>query len=175
MEIEPTVRFDDTSVAFSYKSDKELKKADFIFTLVNHPVISKIAITAAKIGLALHLPIKGLIRNTVFDHFCGGENIGQSEKTFQNLARFHVGTILDYSVEGAKTEEGFDSTTNEILLTFDKAKGNNALPFCVFKVTGMASMDLLEKVQAKDVLSEDENGAYTRVKNRVDQICAKAF
>jgi proline dehydrogenase len=175
MEFEPKVRFDDTSVAFSYKSDRDLKKADFIFTLVNHPFISKIATTAATVGLTLHLPIKGLIRSTVFDHFCGGENIEQSEKTIQNLARFHVGTILDYSVEGAKTEEGFDSTTKEILSTFDKARGNEALPFCVFKVTGMGAMDLLEKVQNKETLSDSEQAAFQRIRNRVDQLCAKAF
>jgi proline dehydrogenase len=175
MEIEPKVRFTDTSVAFSYKSDWELKKANFLFTLVNNPLISKIATTAAKIGLALHLPIKGLIRSTVFEHFCGGETIEQCEKTIKNLARFHVGTILDYSVEGAKTEEGFDATTREILLTFDKAKGNETVPFCVFKVTGMASMDLLEKVQAKQLLTDEEKAAFERVRNRVDQICSKAF
>lgn len=175
MEIEPKVRFDDTSVAFSYKSDKELRKADFLFTLVNNPFISKIATTAAKVGLALHLPIKGMIRSTVFEHFCGGETIEQSEKTIQTLKRFHVGTILDYSVEGAKTEEGFDHTTEEILLTFEKAKGNPAVPFCVFKVTGMATMDLLEKVQSGQSLSNEEQAAYARVRNRVDRICAKAF
>ncbi len=175
MEIDPKVRFEDTSVAFSYKSDRELKKADFIFTLVNHPVISKIATTAAKIGLALHLPIKGLIKSTVFEHFCGGETIEQSEKTVQSLARFHVGTILDYSVEGEDTEEAFDATTNELLLTFEKAKGNVTIPFCVFKVTGIGSMELLEKVQAKEALTEKEKEAFERVKDRVDRICNKAF
>jgi proline dehydrogenase len=175
MEIEPKVRFDNTSVAFSYKSDEELKRANFIFTLVNNPLISKIATGAAKLGLALRLPIKGLIRNTVFQHFCGGETIEESEATIKNLDRFHVGTILDYSVEGAKTEEGFDHTTNEILLTFEKAKGNRAVPFCVFKVTGMASIDLLQKVQSKEDLTQEEKEAYDRVRKRVDQICTKAF
>jgi proline dehydrogenase len=175
MEIEPKVHFDDTSVAFSYKSDSELKKANFIFTLVNHPAISKLATGAARLGLALHLPIKGLIRSSVFSHFCGGETIDQSEKTIQNLGRFHVGTILDYSVEGAETEEGFDTTTQETLHTFEKAKGNPSVPFCVFKVTGLATMDLLEKVQSKASLNEEEKAAFDRVKKRVDQICAKAF
>ena len=140
MEVEPLVHFDDTEVAFSYKTYRSLKKANFIFTLVNHPAISGLATAAVKVGLALKLPIKGLIRSTVFYHFCGGETIEKSEETIQRLAQYKVGTILDYSVEGAETEEGFDKTMAEILNTFDKAKNNPAVPFCVFKLTGMAEI-----------------------------------
>jgi len=175
METQPNVHFDDTAVAFSYKSDKDLKKANFIFTLVNHPAISRLATSAVQLGLTLRLPVKGLIKATVFDHFCGGEDIVQSEKTIKNLSNFQVGTILDYSVEGEKSEVGFDKTTDEILSTFDKAKGNKQVPFCVFKVTGMADMTLLEKVQMKIALTSDESAAFDRVKKRVDQICARAF
>jgi proline dehydrogenase len=175
MEIQSKVHFDDTAVAFSYKSDSDLKKANFIFTLVNHPIISKLATSAVQLGLNLHLPVKGLIKATVFDHFCGGEDIAQSEKTIKNLSDFQVGTILDYSVEGEKSEEGFDKTTEEILSTFDKAKGNKQVPFCVFKVTGMADMALLEKVQMKATLTTEESSAFERVKKRVDRICARAF
>ena len=174
MEVEPLVHFDDTAVAFSYKTDSNLKKANFIFTVVNHPAISSMATAAVRIGLALGLPIKGLIKSTVFYHFCGGETIEKSEETIQRLAQFKVGTILDYSVEGAETEEGFDQTTSEILKTIDKAKNNAAVPFCVFKVTGMADFSLLEKIQSKEPLSEAEKTAFERVRNRVDRICAKA-
>ena len=174
MEVEPLVHFDDTAVAFSYKTDDNLKKANFIFTVVNHPAISSMATAAVRLGLALGLPIKGLIKSTVFFHFCGGETIEKSEETIQRLAQFKVGTILDYSVEGAETEEGFDQTTSEILKTIDKAKNNQAVPFCVFKVTGMADFSLLEKIQSKETLSEAEKTAFERVRNRVDRICAKA-
>ena len=174
MEVEPLIHFDDTSVAFSYKTDSNLKKANFIFTVVNHPAISNLATAGVKICLAIGLPIKGLIRSTVFYHFCGGETIEKSEETIQRLAQFKVGTILDYSVEGAETEEGFDNTAAEILKTFDKARNNPAIPFCVFKVTGMAEFALLEKVQSKESLSEEEKSAFERIRNRVDKICKKA-
>ena len=108
MEVLPKVPFEDTAVAFSYKSDKDLKKANFIFTVVNHPAISNLATRAVKLAFGLHLPVKGIIKTTVFEHFCGGETIDQSEKTIQKLAAHQVGTILDYSVEGATTEDGFD-------------------------------------------------------------------
>src|SRR5258706_15574600 len=115
MEIDPPVKFDDTSVAFRYKSDGELKKANFIFTVVNHPFISRLATGAVKLGMTLHLPIQGLVRSTVFEHFCGGETIEKTEKTIHHLGEYNVNTILDYSVEGEKSESGFDQTMEEIL------------------------------------------------------------
>lgn len=174
MEVEPKVQFEDTGIAFSYKSDAELKKANFIFTLVNNPMVSSLATGAVKLGLFLHLPIKGLIRKTVFSHFCGGETIKQCEPIIKKLAACHVGAILDYSVEGAKTESGFDKTTAEILQTFEASKENGAIPFGVFKMTGLADTALLEKINAKQPLSPEEVAAFERVRNRVDKICAKA-
>lgn len=103
MEIEPKIHFDDTEVAFSYKSDRELKKANFIFSLVNNPFVSSIATGLAKVGLALKLPVKGLIRSTVFEHFCGGETIDQSNSTIQTLFKFNVGTIFQITQPKANT------------------------------------------------------------------------
>lgn len=174
METLPPVAFTDTEVAFSYKSDRELKKANFIFSVVNHPSISAVATGLAKLSLALHLPIKGIIRNTVFEHFCGGETAEETVKTIDKLAQFKVGAILDYSVEGEDDEPSFDKTTAEILKTFEVAKDHPSIPFCVFKVTGLGSFDLLEKVQTEVSLSADEVAAFERIKNRVDKICAKA-
>jgi proline dehydrogenase len=174
MQIQPNVHFDDTEVAFSYKSDKELRKANLIFSIVNHPTIASIATGLAKVGLALHLPVKGLIKATVFEHFCGGETINQSEQTIKTLSRFHVGTILDFSAEGAHTEEGFDRTTEEILKTIEKAKGNPDIPFTVFKSTGLVSMDLLTKVQAKETLTPEEQEAFQHFHDRVEKICTRA-
>ncbi|MCE7863260.1 MAG: proline dehydrogenase [Bacteroidetes bacterium CHB5] len=175
METDPKIRFDDTAVAFSYKSDKALKKAHFIFSLVNNPWLSSIATGLAKAGLALKLPVKGLIRTTVFEHFCGGETIDQSVNTIHTLSKYHVGAILDYSAEGAKNEEGFDHTTNEILKTLDKAKGNPAIPFTVFKSTGLVLMEVLERVQSKAALSPEQQEAFQHFRDRVEKICARAF
>lgn len=174
MQVHPNVHFDDTEVAFSYKSNKELRKANFIFSVVNNPTISGLATGLARFGLALHLPVKGLIKSTVFEHFCGGETIDQSDHTIKALSRFHVGAILDFSAEGAHTEEGFDRTTEEILKTIEKAKGNPDIPFTVFKSTGLVSIDLLAKVQADETLSADEKEAFQHFHDRVEKICTKA-
>jgi proline dehydrogenase len=175
MEIEPRVQFDDTGTAFSYKSDRQLRKANFIFTLVNNPVMSAIATRLASIALKLRVPgVRTIIRKTIFEHFCGGETIEASEKTIITLKKFNVGTILDYSVEGEKTEKGFDDTTSEILRTLEKAKGNSSVPFCVFKVTGMGDTRLLEKKHAREHLSAEEEAEFAKIYARVEQVCSKA-
>lgn len=173
MESRPAISFEDTAVAFEYKSDRELRKAHFIFSLVNHPWISALATASVRLALRLRLPIEGLIRKTVFDHFCGGESVDQAQQTIQTLQRFHVGAILDYSVEGEHTEAGFDQTTEETLQTIEKAKHSTNIPFCVFKVTGLASAEVLEKVQLRQPLSTEEQAAFERIKVRMDRICAK--
>jgi proline dehydrogenase len=169
------ISFDDTSVAFSYKSTNDLKKANFIFSLVNHPWMSALATNSLKVALKLRLPVEGLVRTTAFDHFCGGVTIEDSEKAIEKLGQFNVGTILDYSVEGEKSEFGFDQTKNELLHTIDKAASSKHIPFSVFKVTGIGSIDLLEKIQAKQKLSSEEVKAFQRLRSRVDDICNKAY
>jgi proline dehydrogenase len=176
MESDPQISFDDTSTAFSYKSDSELRKANFIFSTVNHPWISSMATGAVKMALNLRLPIEGMIRKTVFDHFVGGVSIEDSDDVIRKLGTFGVGTILDYSVEGEKSESGFELTLKELLRTIDKAKTSENIPFSVFKVTGLASAELLEKIQhSHNKLSESEKAAYDRIRERVDRICRKAY
>lgn len=175
MESSPEISFENTEVAFAYKSNAELQKANLIFSLVNHPWISAAAIACVKLGLALRLPIEGIIKKTVFYHFCGGESIDKAEQAIQVLEKFHVGAILDYSVEGGKTEEGFEATMQETLRTIEKAHTSSNIPFCVFKPTGLASASLLEKIQAKEPLTEEDKAAYNRIIKRIDRICAKGF
>lgn len=175
MELEPRISFEDTANAFSYKSDKELKKAHFIFSTVNHPWISAMAQSSVKLALNLRLPIEGIIRKTVFDHFVGGISIEDSEDVIQKLGHFGVGTILDYSVEGEESEASFDATTNEILKTIVKAGKSKFMPFSVFKVTGMGSTELLAKIQLGSKLSNDEVAAFQRVRARVEKLCSAAY
>ena len=127
-----------------------------------------------KNAFRLGLPIEGVIKRTAFDHFCGGESIAQSEDVIQLLAKYQVGTILDYSVEGEKSEPGFDLTMAEILRTIEKAHQSRNIPFCVFKVTGLASGELLEKINSKESLSAGETAAFDRVRTRVNSICEAA-
>jgi proline dehydrogenase len=174
-ESESKISFEDTSVAFLYKTDSKLRMANFIFSVVNHPWLSSLATGAVKLGLALRLPISGIIKNTVFDHFCGGESIEASQPAIDNLARHGVQTILDYSVEGEGSEESFDATVAEVIRTIEKAKSESHMPFCVFKPTGVASIALLEKIQQKKALTETEQQNFEKTTQRVDRICKSAY
>ncbi|CAN5406351.1 proline dehydrogenase family protein [soil metagenome] len=175
MEFDPLVRFEDTATAFSYKTNKELWRAHFVFRVVNNPIISKISTSAVKLAMSLRLPVKSIIKATVFEHFCGGETIEETNQTVLHLGEFNVKTILDYSVEGEKTEDGFDLVTEEVLRTFTTASQSSNIPFCVFKVTGLADSALLEKIQTGEGLSTEEISDFEKVKTRVDRICSKAF
>lgn len=175
MEQSPNISFEDTEVAFAYKSDAELRKAKFIFSVVNHPWVSSMAVSLVKIALTMRLPVEGIIKKTVFDHFCAGESVDTAEQSIQALAQFHVRAILDYSIEGEETEEGFEETTHETIRTIEKARISPDIPFCVFKPTGLASAKLLEKIQAKLPLTDDEEKALKRIEDRMDRICAKGF
>ena len=174
MQLASNISFDDTSNAFAAKSDKALKKANFLFSVVNNPIMSNISTGSVKLGLALRLPIKGIIKHTVFEHFCGGENIEDSRKTINELGEYHIGTILDYSVEGEDDEKSFDKTRDEIIRTIIEASKSDKIPFSVFKVTGLADGALLTKIQEGSALSKDDQSAFDRIRQRVDAICKKA-
>lgn len=175
MESSPKLSFEDTAVAFSYKSNAALKKAWLIFSMVNHPVMSALAVGAVKVALKLRLPVEGLIKKTAFDHFCGGVSIDNCDDEIATLESYGVGTILDYSVEGEATEAGFDQAMEETLRTIEKAKGNpRGIPFSVFKVTGLADTGLLEKIHARQSLGAADQQAFERVRNRVNRICSLA-
>ncbi len=175
MESDPNLSFDDTEVAFSYKSDAELKNANFIFSMVNHPWISAIATGAVKAAFKLNLPIEGIIKRTAFAHFCGGESIEDSRGVIEKLGAYQVGTILDYSVEGEDSEAAFDKTMNEVIRTVNNAAHSNHIPFSVFKPTGIASAALLEKIQKGVALSESEKSATENIRRRFESICSTAY
>jgi proline dehydrogenase len=170
----PKVSFEDTSIAFSSKSNLQLKKIYLIFASMNQNWLVKLGTFFIKLFLFLHFPIKKLIKITVFEQFCGGENLQECNKTIENLDKAHIGTILDYSVEGEDDEKSFDKTAKEILLTIEKANQNLAIPFAVFKVTGIGSAELLEKVQNQEELYDEEKEAFELVRKRMDMLCGRA-
>ncbi len=175
MQLASNISFDDTSIAFEAKSTKALKKANFLFSVVNNPAMSSLSTNAVRLAMTLRLPITGIVKHTIFEHFCGGETISESRLTIQTLGKYNIGTILDYSVEGEDDEKTFDQTRDEIIKTIDVAKDSPNIPFSVFKVTGLASSELLEKIQSGDKLNENEQKAFEKVKQRVNTICEAAF
>ncbi len=116
------VSFDDTQTAFSAKSDADLRRAYGLFRLISYNWLVRISPPFVNAALALHLPVKGIIRSTIFRHFCGGETIEACDGTIRSLAQFRIGTILDYSVEGKESEVDFDHGLEQTLATIRRAK-----------------------------------------------------
>jgi|ERR1043166_3879520 proline dehydrogenase len=167
--------FQDTATAFADKSDSQLREKYRLFKMLNSPLLNALGSTAARFALSLGLPVEGLIKATIFEQFCGGETIEESERTIQTLGRSHIGTILDYAIEGKSTEEDFDRTKDEIIRTIDRAKDDPNMPFAVFKVTGIAPLGTLEKLSAKKKLDAKSQAKSERIHNRVNEICEHAY
>jgi len=122
------------------------------------------------------MPIKGIIKKTIFKQFCGGESIKECEKTITTLNKYGVGTILDYSVEGKEGDDDLDSTMLEIIATIKKAGSSMAIPFSVFKPTGIAQFSILEKAnEGISNLNEKELLAYNNIEERFNTICKAAY
>ena len=169
------ISFENTKIAFANKSNHELRRANLLFRLIGNSVLTKIGTRLTTLALAMKLPIKGLIRATVYDHFCGGEDILDCESRIQALAKFNIKTILDYSVEGKQDESDFDLCLGKAVSSIERAKLDQNVPFCVIKLTGLIPFDLLEKVSAKPTLSEEESMKFLKGRNRVDIIAQNAF
>lgn len=169
------INFDDTSIAFARLSTQRLRKTYAIFALMNQNSLVKVGTFFIKFALEKGLPVKKLIKNTIFSQFCGGETIEDCQNAIDSLASAGVGTILDYSVEGEDDEFVFDATLQELLSTVHRAAQQpEKIPFAVFKVTGLISTPLLEKVQNNAALSSNEKQAFERGVQRIETLCALA-
>lgn len=166
------VSFDNTEVAFSGKSKNDLRRSYWLFKVISSPWIVSVGKALTNFALAIHFPVRWIIKPTIFKQFVGGENIEECSRTIAQLGKYHVGTILDYSVEGKESEEDFNAGAKEIIATVERAKTDPNIPFCVFKVTGLARFALLEKVSAREKLTGAEEGEWKRVWQRVEDICA---
>lgn len=167
--------FNNTEIAFKHKTNGELKQAYWLFKVIGNNFLTNVGPPIANFMLNVGLPIKGIIKATIFKQFCGGETISDCENTIEQLHRGKVGTILDYSVEGEDNETAFDFTCDEIIRTINRADGDTRIPITVFKVTGIARFALLEKLDAKQTLSPAETEEFARVKARCLRICQTAF
>jgi len=171
------VSFEDTSVAFSAKSNKNLKNTYWLFAMMNRAWLVSLGTKLLQWAFRWRVPlVKSIVKNTVFQQFCGGESITDSHKTIDLLHEYRIGTILDYSVEGEQNIESFENTTLEIIKTIKEAKlYKDKIPFSVFKVTGIIPTKLLLKKQNKETLSTKEEENWRAAVKRVENICKAAY
>ncbi len=176
MEKQLPLSFDNTAIAFEHRTDRALKKADFLFSNIGKPWLVKLGAFFTPLAFKLRLPVKGLIKNTIFQQFCGGESLQEAAQTAHTLGKFHVGVVLDYGVEAMEGEENYDHAVPEFIRAIEYAAGNPNIPFIAIKVTGFARFELLEKIHRQEPLEAAEQAEFKRVRARIQAIseaCAR--
>ena len=177
-------QFDNTANAFRYRSNADLKRAKVLFSTMGSPALTRIGMGLTKTAMGLGLPVKGLIKSTIYRQFCGGETIEEAARTAAALTPFGVGVALDYGVEGASTEEAFDAAVPEFVRAVKFAASQPAVPFIAVKVTGFARFGLLEELHERSKavtdrtpiaeISSDKVQEWQRVERRIRTICEAA-
>ncbi|MCB0620976.1 MAG: proline dehydrogenase family protein [Saprospiraceae bacterium] len=171
----PVVDFSNTENAFVDKTDEELKKALWLFKMMNKRWLVEIG---SKVGLAairMRLPfVDSIVKKTIFEQFCGGTTLLESQNTIERLYRHHVLTILDYGAEGKETEEDYNLTMNETIRALEFAATHESVPMVSSKITGLAPNALLEKIQQSEPLSDEDEYEFENLKKRIDSICHTA-
>ena len=186
----PPISFDNTELAFKYKSDKELKKARFLFSMMGKPWLVKIGTRITPWAIHSGLPIKGLIRNTIFSQFVGGETLQETADVARKLASYNVQIILDYGVEGKEGEENFEQACDVFIEVINYAATQPNIPFMSVKVTGFARFGLLEKyhnlmqkqegplmsrfLKAQEELTPSEKEEWHKIQHRTMRVCDAA-
>ncbi|MDI9309717.1 MAG: proline dehydrogenase family protein [Limnohabitans sp.] len=166
--------FDNTQNAFTLKSDTELERAYFLFKLIDSQPLVRIGTAVTNFALKAHLPVEGLIRATVFDHFCGGVSEDDCIPVVDKMYTKGVSSVLDYSVEGKEDETAFDDAMNKTLKIINFAKEKKAIPFAVFKPTGFGRFELYQKLGEGQKLDTNEHEEWDRVVERFDKVCKAA-
>src|ERR1700743_871867 len=151
MNIAPgSVSFENTENAFEYKSDKELKRAAMLFSSMGYSARVKLGTRLTPWMIRSGLPVKGLIRDTIFAQFVGGETLAETASVARKLGEYHVQVILDYGVEGGEDgEAGFEHSCGEFIRVIEYAATQPNIPFMSIKVTGFARFGLLETLDAR--------------------------
>ncbi len=165
----------DTAIAFAGKTNNQLKERYWLFRAMNSNRLVSFGTALTNFALSLHLPVKFMIKKTIFRQFCGGETIEECDTAVRELAAANIGAILDYSVEGRCEEEDFGATKAEVIRTIKNGAKDDRIPFAVFKVSGIAPLGTLEKVSTNVELTEKGVWKWDRIQRRVAILTETAF
>jgi proline dehydrogenase len=190
MNSHPLISFDNTEFAFEHKTDKELRRAKFLFSSMSQSWLVNVGVRVTPWAIKTGLPVKSMIRQTIFSQFVGGETLEETAVVAKNLGKYKVQVILDYGVEGKEGEENFEHACDEFIKVINYAASQSNIPFMSIKVTGFARFSLLEKLdgmmtanrgtlmkryqKAIDDLDKDEKEEWDRVRHRMARICETA-
>lgn len=175
MEIKEILDFEDTKTAFASLSDANLKRAAFLFKAMSYPLLVKAGTKLTLISLKLHLPIESVLKNTIYDHFCGGSSFPQVNSVVDKYAKYGISTILNYGIEGKHNEEEFNKTAELLNRTLEFAIKNKNIKTIACKPSGLISHEVLEKITAKQELNAEERSYYNRGFIRISNLIEKAY
>ncbi|MDD4589841.1 MAG: proline dehydrogenase family protein [Parabacteroides sp.] len=168
--------FKNTEIAFSAKSQGELRNAYLLFNTIKHPGLVKFASAASTLALNIHFPVAWAIKPTLYKQFVGGETLDDCTKTIDHLMKFNVRSTLDFSAEGEQTPEGIKATFDETMRSIDFAKGNDKLAYAVFKPSTVITDELLAKASEKrEELTIEEVKEFREYKERFMAFCQRAY
>ena len=177
MNVSMNLSLNNTQNAFAYKSNTDLRKAKWLFTVIQNPWIVSLGTRLTPMLMKSGLPINGIIRNTIFNQFVGGETLEESARVTKMLGAYGVQVILDYGVEAKEGEESFDAVTDQFIAAIEFAATQDNIPFVSVKLTGLSSMHLLERLNEAPRLrsgvhdSESDDAAWSRLRERMYAIC----
>lgn len=173
-EPNPQISFDNTEIAYASFSNAELKKAYWLFRLMNINWLVNIGNRMINFLLAINFPIQGIIKNTIFQQFCGGETLDEAIPLINKLKQSNIEVLLNYSVEGLEDEAGYRDTYEKALQAIQFAKENTSVRAMCIKFTGFAHTNIWIKLQNKSTLTEQENLEYIQAKSYIDKLCIEA-
>tara|TARA_X000000950_G_scaffold47209_1_gene54506 strand:- start:65062 stop:66234 length:1173 start_codon:yes stop_codon:yes gene_type:complete len=155
------------------KTNFELLKSYFIFKVISLEKISNPLTNFAKFALKLHLPIKFIIKKTIYSQFCGGENLDECNKTIESLYKKDISTILDYASENNNEKSKHNNCLEEVIKNIDFASENKKIPFVVFKFSGIERINILKELSKQ--LIDISSSKYKILYKKIDKVCSYAF
>jgi proline dehydrogenase len=164
------INFNNTEKAFAYKTDRDLKRARFLFSMMQFAPLVKLGTIITPWAISSGLPVKGVIKNTLFRQFVGGESLEETVGVADMLEKFNVQVILDYGVEGGDGDEDkYEAETNYFVKVIHFAATRKNIPFISIKITGLIAISLLEKLDTTLSANSVEPLA-TRFKRKFEEL-----
>ena len=186
------INFNNTEKAFAYKTDRDLKRARFLFSAMHFAPLVKLGTKLTPWAIKSGFPVKGIIKNTLFRQFVGGESLEETVGVADMLEKYNVQVILDYGVEGGEgNEDKYEAEANYFIKVIQFAATRKNIPFISIKITGLVSCSLLEKLDTTlfttgtellrtrfnnklEGLSQEEMGQWEQLIARTSRLCQAA-
>lgn len=170
----PIINFEDTQIAFISKSDKDLKRALWLFRMLKSPFLVKTGTSIIQFAIKVGFPVNWIIKPTLYSHFVGGTTLEECQPVVETLNKYGVKAILDYSVEGVQDEMSIQETLQETLNSIRNSVGKPGIPFAVFKPSAFALASLFEQSEAGKAPTGELENEYYRFKSRINALCNEA-